>query len=540
LKVEEAMKTSNTASSLRRVKSYLLAAAVCAFIIGASAHQAQLAGSAGGEPVGLSLFFRDGAPPPITLVGDAPRYLQEIDIVATVATQGDQGIEPLIENSELASLDWSGVNMVEEDWRAAGDGTFIRQRFYRNASWMEKPSLFLVTATDDRGRPVGPPIVANAGKDDMLKSSDDGFVRRFVVRQVAFGCPSQSDCAGATFMVQGLVQLRDALNPEQRARTIPARATRLELKWSQQPQASRSVQVSHASPSAFPYGYGLQPSIEAVNPPINGGYYRRGETVQFRVTFRDASGNRLRPEGSLSTYGQFLRGEVPSGLRYYNGFALFPTLYYALKHREGLMAVSLLGPTDRLKTPRTTVGAEEFGSSQSDFATTAVDGFTSIFANIPPTPIVFGGDPADDDTPVSDIVPITIPEDALPGTYVAALKARREWGGEALKRAVTIEIQVGTATPTTFVAKTGRCDTCHTGSSRLSNLLHGLSDRRACFSCHSSLAFEPDAAIDIRVHEVHDRSDRFKSLANINDCATCHLTPPNGPARGLLGNEGRR
>jgi hypothetical protein len=421
------MKTSNTASSLKRVKICLLAAAVCALIIGAQAHQARLAGSSGEQPVGLSIFFRDGAAAPITLVGDAPRYLQEIDIVATVPTQGDQGIEPLIQNSELASLDWSGVEMVEEDWRAAGDGTFIRQRFYRNARWMEQPSLFLVTPADDRGRPVGPPFIANVGKDDQLKSSDDGFVRRFVVRQVAFGCHSQGDCSGASFIVQGLAQLRDAINPEHRARTIPARATRLDLKWTEQPQASRNVQVSHASPSAFPYGYGLQPSIEAVNPPINGSYYTRGETVQFHVTFRDASGNRLHPEGALSTYGQFLRGEVPSGLRYYNGFALFPTLYYALKHREGLMAVALLGPTDRLKTPRTTVGAEEFASSQSDFATTAVDGFTSIFANIPPTPIVFGGDPADDDTPVSDIVPITIPEDALPGTYVVSLKSRREW-----------------------------------------------------------------------------------------------------------------
>jgi predicted CXXCH cytochrome family protein len=530
------MNIPNTASGLKRVKICLLAAVVCALIIGALAHRAQLAGSAGGQPVGLSLFFRDGAAQPITLAGDAPRYLQEIDIVATVPTQGDQGIEPLIQNSELSSLDWSGVEMVEEDWRAAGDGTFIRQRFYRNARWMEKPSLFLVTPTDDRGRPVGLPFIANAGKDDLLKSSDDGFVRRFVVRQVAFGCPSQSDCSGASFIVQGLVQLRDALNPQQGARRIPSRATRLELRWTEQPHASRTVQVSHASPSAFPYGYGFQPSIEALNPPANGSHYVRGEMVQFRVTFRDKAGNRLHPEGSLPTYGQFLRGEIPSGLRYYNGFALFPTLYYALKHREGLMAVALLGPTDRLKTARTTVGGEEFATSQSDFATTAVDGYTSIFANIPPTPIVFGGDPNDNDTPVSDIVPITIPEDALPGTYVATLKSRREWGGEALNRAVTIEIQVGTPTPTTFVAKTGRCDACHTGSSSLPNLLHGLNDRRTCFSCHSSLAFEPDAAIDIRAHVVHDRSDRFNSLANINNCAKCHLTPPDGPARGLLGN----
>jgi hypothetical protein len=98
------MKTSNAASSLKRVKICLIAAAVCALIIGAQARQARLAGSAWEQPVGLSLFFRDGAAAPITLVGDAPRDLQEIDIVATVPTQGDQGIEPLIQNSELTTL----------------------------------------------------------------------------------------------------------------------------------------------------------------------------------------------------------------------------------------------------------------------------------------------------------------------------------------------------------------------------------------------------------------------------------------------------
>ena len=468
-------------------------------------------------------------------MGDAPRYLQELDIVATVETPTDRGIEPIIENSDLSALDWRGVTMVEEDWRAAGDGTFIRQRFYRHAKWMEKPSLFHVIPTDESGTVLGQTLIASAGKDDTLNASDDGFVRRFVARQIAFGCPSEDDCTGATFVAQGLVQLRHALNAEQQARTIPLEATRLELKWSRQRTMSRTVQISHASPKEFPYGYGFQPSLEAISAPANGSYYVPGETIPFQVTFRDGSGNRLHAEGILPSYDQFLRGEVPSGLRYYNGFALFPTTYYALKHREGLMAVSLLGPTDKLKTAQSTVGLAEFGGPQANFATPEADGFTSIFADIPPNPIVFGGDPADDDIPVSDIVSITIPDDALPGTYIATLKARREWGGEALNRAVSIDIQIGTETPSVFVAKTGPCNTCHMGPSSLAKVLHGLSDRRACFSCHSSLAFEPDAAIDIRVHEVHDRSDRFRSLSDIKDCAMCHLTPPNGPARGLLG-----
>lgn len=512
---------------------FLLIPVTFLLLVGALVKQGSGAGPAP-EPVALSLLFQNGEMAPLTLAGDAPRYLKEIDIVATVPSASDQGIQPLLESSELASLDWTGVEMVEEDWRPAGDGTFIRQRFYRNARWMERPSLFLVTPTDDAGRPVGPPLRAFAGTDDRLTNAEDGFVRRFVARQSAFGCPAQGDCTGAAFVTQGLIQLRAPLNASQRARTIPAAATRLSLRWSQQPAANRAVSVAHAAPEDFPYGYGFQPSLEAVNPPANGSHYVPGETVNFRVTFKDGAGRRLHSPGELPTYGQFLRGEVESGIRYYNGFALFPTLYYALKHREGLMAVSLLGPLDKLRTPKTTVALDEFGGTQADFATPAVDGFTSLFANIPANPIVFGGNPADDDTPVSDVVAITIPDDALPGTYIAALKARREWGGEAINRAVTREIQVGTATPTPFVAKTGPCNTCHTGPSSLPNLLHGLADRRACFSCHSALAFEPDAAIDIRVHTVHDRSDRFKSLASINNCALCHLTPPSGPARGVL------
>jgi hypothetical protein len=42
---------------------------------------------AAADPVGLSLFFQNGSMPPIALVGNVPRYLQEIDIIATVTTQ---------------------------------------------------------------------------------------------------------------------------------------------------------------------------------------------------------------------------------------------------------------------------------------------------------------------------------------------------------------------------------------------------------------------------------------------------------------------
>jgi hypothetical protein len=484
-------------------------------------------------PVGLSLFFRNGQMAPITLIGDVPRYIQEVDIVATVNSTTDEGIEPLIRNSEFSSLNWSGVTMVDEDWRPAGDGTFIRQRFYRGAKWMENPSQFFVFPTGSDDNPIGEPLFALAGADGNVEPADDGFVRRFVARQIASGCPSVGDCSGATFIAQGLVQLRDALQADMRARKIPANATRLALKWTEDNQTPRSVEISHASASDFPFGYGFQISLKEISAPANGSFYVAGENVSFRVTFSDGQGSRLHPEGSLPTYGQFLRGEIESGLRYYDT-SLSTTTYYALKHRESNLLVTLSGPIDKLRTPRSVVGIEKFFLPVIPVTSVAVDGFTDLATGVPPFPVILGGlfDPAVWDTPVSDIVTFTIPSDALAGTYISAIKARREFGGEALNRATTADIQVGTAAPTTFTPKTGRCNTCHSGPSSFENILHGATDRRSCYSCHASLFVEPDAALDIRVHMVHDRSNRFQ--ADINNCAVCHLTPPDGPARGLL------
>ena len=505
-----------------------------AFAILSGADPSQANGSSAPKPpVGLSLFFQNGRMAPITLYGDASRYLQEIDIVASVTTQTDQGIEPLIRDSEFSSLDWRGVKMVEEDWRLGLDGTFTRQRFYRGAKWMERPSIFLAIPTDDRGAPVGLPLLFNSGIDDYWSKLDDGFVRRFVARQIATGCRSVGDCAGAAFTAQGLAQARDALRADQRDLVIPAAATRLALKWSEDPGASRVVTLSHAPRTASPYDYGFQITLDPVSNPANGSYFMPGENVSFRVTFSDGSGNRLHPLGSLPTFGQFVRGEVSSGLRYHD-FSISPTLYYALKHRESNMLRALAGPTDKLRTSLSVVTPDQLLLPQVTNASAPVDGFSAVAQEVPEVSILLAGlsNPAIWDTPVSDILTFTIPNNALPGTYVAAIKARREFGGETLNRAVTTEIQVGTTAPSTFTARTGNCNSCHQGPSGFGQVLHGGADRRGCFACHAPLFFEPDAALDIRVHQVHDRSDRF--LGDIRNCALCHLTPPDGPARGLL------
>jgi len=485
----------------------------------------------GAAPVGLCLFFRDGAAPAVRPVGASPRYLQELDIVATVTTPTDQGVAPLATGGDLAGLDWRGIAFVEEDWRPAADGTFTRQRFYRGARWMNEPSQIVLTATAATGAPLGAPIVADAGADNRHGPEGDFFVRRFVARQITTGCAAVGDCSGAhVFTAQGLAQLREALHAARRARPIPASAARLTLFWSADPHRRRSVDLTTTSPPAF--GVGFDIDIQPLAAPANGSFYVPGESASFRLTFRDGLGRRLHPEGQLPTYADFLAGDVPSGLRYFD-IALNPTLYYALKKRESNLIVSFSGPTDRLRVPKGTVPPGDFFAAQATAASVVLDGFTALAVGVPPFGVTFGGlaDPTIWQTPVSDVVTFAIPADAQPGTYVVAVKARRDFGGQALNRARTLSVQVGTSAPTVFSPATGPCTTCHQGPSALGNILHGVDDRRACFSCHVSLFNEPDNALDIRVHFVHSRSRRFPG--DVNDCALCHTSPPTGPARGF-------
>lgn len=480
-------------------------------------------------PVGLSLFVRDGATPPIELVGDAPRFLQEIDVVDAVVTTTDQGAAPA--TALLPGVDWRGLHFIEEDWRSPGDGTWTRQRFYRGARWMERGSEFQLQPLDAHGHPVGDAIEFDAGSDDHWNfEHDDGFVRRFVVRQLVKGCRAQGDCTNVTaFEVQALAQARQEQHLDA-ARSIPASATSLRLRWTAAPGTDRMIAVSHRA--AGEIGYGLVPTLALVNPPANGTFYQPGDTLSVRVGFFDGSGHQLNTPGSLPTYAQTLAGQA-NGLRYWDP-TLDATLYYALKHREANMIMQLSGPSNAVHTPAETTGLDQFFGPQVTIASVAVDGFSAAGVEIPFLPSVLGGfaDPSQWNLPVSDVQQIQIAPDAKPGTYTLTIKARRDWGGEALDRGATISLQVGQTAATPFSPSVGHCENCHADRSALGVVNHGIADRRSCAGCHSPLAFEPDNALDIRSHSIHSRSERFPG--DFEHCETCHLTPPTGPARGAF------
>ena len=500
-----------------------------------------------GDPVGLSLWFEDGVvrkedgtPKTLTIYGDDERYVQELDITASIDTTTDQGITPVTQSGDLSRLDWRGVELVDEDWRpelGSFPRTYTRSRFYRKAKWMGKQSTFTITPVDDRNRPVGDPIVADAGKDDKLQSSDDAFVRRFDARQITRGCPDIGDCTGATsFTAQGLVQLRDALHAKRRAERIPANAKKLQLRWSEDPRNDRYVPIVRKRSSDTPYRYGLEITVDELTRPANRKFYVAGEQIDFRITYRDGDGRRLHPQGQLPSYVEFATDQVASGIRYYDGFQQLLTLYYALKHREGNTIWAFSGPTDKVKFSNHVVSDFEFltASGTPDHITTATvaeNGFSGVFDLVPSV----GGtlDPVLSTQPNSDVVSVKVPADAKPGTYTFAFKGRRDWGGEALNATGLGEVQVGQKAKSNFTPKTGNCNNCHNGASGFDEVLHRNADRRTCYGCHQPLESEPDHALDYRIHVIHTRSNRVPG--NPNNCSMCHTSPPSGPPRGFPG-----
>lgn len=482
------------------------------------------------DAVGLSLLLENGATQTLRLTKGPRRYLQELDIVERITGTTDEGIDPLFSSPSTSSLDWTGVTLVGEQWIPGLDGTFTRERYYRDAKWMERRSRFVLTPRDSHGRRVGNRLHFDVGSDDEARRADDAFVRRFSARQRALGCPQVNDCAGATYVAETLIQARDATRVGRSAESISPRAVRFDLTWSAQPEVTRTIPLEQRRRSEETWGYGFGVELSEIGHAPNTRYYEPGDTLTLQVTFTDGEGNRLHPAGSLPSFEQVFTRQDDSGLRYLD--PTFPTrLFYALKHRESTLITGISGPLDALRAPQTVVDPFTFFLPQTQFAFADVDGYTSVVQTLPPPAIVFGGlqDPSLWQAPVSDTLSFVIPDDAQPGTYVAVVKARREYRGEALNRGAVHRFQVGQSAATAFTPTT-ECSGCHSGPSKLNQVLHGIDDRATCYTCHSSLAIELDNRLDYRVHRVHALSDRYP--ADGVACDTCHTTTPAAPALG--------
>jgi hypothetical protein len=479
-------------------------------------------------PIGLAIEVENGVAKPISVRAGQTFYLNQIDIRSFLNTTVDEGVAGLARQGDFASLVWAGIREVDEAPIILGnaDGTFTRRRYFRFASWMDVQNTFSVQQVDAHGHATAPPVSVSSGLEFFPQDSDDYFDRRFRAIQWLNNCQTQSDCTGATsFQEEALVELRYAQHPEKTFVIQPA-TTALQVSWSLHGGAPYSVPVTQVASPAYDYGFSID--IQPLTPPNRDGTYSPGSDITFQATLRDGAGNRLHPPGAMPTYNEVIFGANPAGIQYYRAFFDPTTTYYRRKHRERNMIVEFLGPAQNAQPIRHLAPLSEFLAPPDvqDIANFTDDGVYAQFKLFPTSHDLFGGafDPAHAawNNPVSDTWTNHVPTDAVPGTYFVTMKGRRVYLGEDIPFTRTIDVQIGTPTPTQATLNTGGCVNCHDGQSGFDKILHANSNRATCAACHTPLGFEFEGPIYVRVHFIHSRSTRFDEP--LDHCASCHLT----------------
>jgi hypothetical protein len=481
-------------------------------------------------PIGIAIDLEDGQGVPLSVRAGQLVYINQIDMRAAIDATTDEGVRGLETQGAFSSVPWQGLTLADQSFEDAqnADGTWTRRRFYREAAWMNAPSGFFIEQLDASGRESGLPLIFDTGSEFYRTPNDTFFVRRMRAIQWVNDCavgPSptepQGDCtAAASFTEEALVELRYTEGPLPGMK-IGAHTTQLRVHWSFNFNQPYIIPVTQVAKPQFDYGFAMD--IEPITPAAADGTYAPGQAVSFRFTLLDGSGNRLHPVGSLPSYEDYLDGNDTSGIVYYNFFQESYATYYRRKHHEHHLIVDISGPAQDIQPTRHVTGLTTDVDPVTEDIITALparDGFYGAGAEIPSFANLLGG-PATWVIPPTDVVTFDLPSDAAPGTYLIAIKGRREYLGQEIPTSKVIQIQVGTPTPTDIALNTGGCESCHNNGSDLSRVNHGLSDRRTCSPCHAPLTNELEGPIYVRLHFIHSRSERFDQPTT--QCNLCHL-----------------
>jgi hypothetical protein len=475
-------------------------------------------------PIGIALDLEDGAGVPLKIRSQQKFYIQQIDLRAHIDRTIDEGVAGLDRVGDFAGLDWRGTRFVDESFVSVpnADGTFTRRRMFRKARWMDERSQFVIEQLDASGARVGAPLITDTGREYVRTDFDSFFVRRLRAIQWTNDCASRSDCSHATsFMEEALVELRYA-NGSDPNMTLTAATTQLRVTWSANPHHTYTIPVQQIANPMWDYGFVID--LAVTTPPGSGGFYTPGQVLDVKFTLRDGAGKPLHPPGQLPTFLDYLTGNDPPGIDYWNINEKVMT-YYRRKHMEKQMVIAIDGPLQATGPIRDTLDFVGDILSSSDGAVTTgrpdIQGFFGEAAAVPAWPTLLGIQPID--SPVGDTARFTLPANAAAGTYKIVMKARRSYLGQELPASKTIQIQVGTPKLTSAHLDTGPCLSCHRAGSDLTRVSHALSadSRDTCTTCHVPLPFEPEGPLYVRTHFVHSRTDRLD--APLINCSNCHL-----------------
>ena len=478
-------------------------------------------------PIGLAIEIDNGEGVPLQVRQGQRFYMNQLDMRASLdETTIDEGVDGLDDAGDFAALDWDDTELVDQSFvgQPNADGTFTRRRFYRQSKWMDQPSVFVIEQVDPNGHITAVPIVIGTGLEYQRFPFDSFFTRRLRAIQYANDCASPSDCSGATsFSEEALVELRYS-NGSQPNFEVQSNTAALKVFWSLKPFSPYTIPVTQIATPQWDYGFSID--LAPITPPAADGTYSPGQQIAFQFTLRDGSGKRLHDPGVMPSYADFLAGNVESGIQYWRNQAEPYATYYRRKHREKQMQLAVMGPEQNLGPIHDVLdifSSIDFASGVVTASTQTNGGFYAGATGIPSYLVLFGP-PETWTLPSTDTWTFTIPPDSAPGTYFAAMKARRTYLGEDTPQGKVIEFQVGTTTHTHETLETGHCNDCHASGSGsdFKRILHGIDNRAACTTCHAPLDFELEGPVYVREHFIHSRSDRFD--APLTSCSTCHLT----------------
>lgn len=476
----------------------------------------------------------------LQIMTDTQYFLNQItlvDSVDNVFTDGNN-MEPVLgwfrTQSRFKDLDWTDLSADVPRWyQRQTEGAWGREQLFRNARWMlSTDDSFTLEVLDSDG--TVRQSTTYSRKDFAVEAPMSGHTQVLFNIENVLPPTSPSDTtfrglgspiptiSATQYRAMVRVDLVGSTNPFKNFRVLGVSGDgALRLTWSLMPNSPFTFPVTFVRPSDVPptcykeaddgptpCAFGLEPRVN-LTKPANGDYYMPGERFDMTIDIQDGEGNRLHPKDELLSYADYFAGN-DNGLTY-----LFEGHLMTLSERDIISSYQVMGPLQNMRTWSDVSGKPPYWTLGGSTNLT----YVALIPEFSATQAV----PGAQSSPWPTRRTVTLPADAEPGTYVAMIRASRQFMGERVSKGNAFFFQVGQKEVTSYPNRVGNCQTCHRGVVSLDNLRHGFSvdNVESCKGCHMAASDQP-GRIQEEVHRIHMTSNKFQQ--NKADCRFCHLT----------------